>query len=509
MTKKIVIVGGGTAGWLCAGILAAEFTAGLEITLVESPDVSPLGVGEGTWPTMRSTLKRMGIRETDFLRECSASFKQGSKFVGWRTGASDDFYYHPFSLPTAFNELDYHTLWRDSDGRSFDQVAGVQSRICELGLAPKTITVPEYAGALNYGYHLDAGKFSALLQRHCIGTLQVKHVLDHVVAVEQGGNGDIDAVVTQHRGKLEADLFIDCSGGRSLLLGEQLGVGFVECARYSINDTALAAQLPYANDQAPIASATIGTAQQCGWIWDIGLSSRRGVGYVYSSAHADADSAEACLRRYAQETAPHVPEQDISVRKFNIRPGHREKFWHKNCVAVGMSAGFIEPLEASALALVELSAAMIRDELPQNRTQMEIVARKFNQVFTYRWQRIVEFLKLHYVLSQRRDSDYWCDVVQAQSIPGELAEKLELWRSRPPYVRDFLQVEELFPAASYAYVLYGMGFCGENAPVRRFDGERARQLMQEEQKKFHNYQKAMPSNRKLLDTVAQFGLSKV
>lgn len=512
MTKKIVIVGGGTAGWLCAGILAAEFTAGLEITLIESPDVSPLGVGEGTWPTMRSTLKRIGISETDFLRECSASFKQGSKFVGWRTGAADDFYYHPFSLPAAFNEVDYYRLWRESGGVRgvpFDQVAGMQSRLCELGLAPKTITVPEYAGALNYGYHLDAGKFSTLLQRHCISKLQVKHIQDHVVSVERRDTGDIDAVVAEIYGRLDADLFIDCSGGRSLLLGEHLGVGFVDCARYSMNDTALAVQLPYADENAEIASATIGTAQECGWTWDIGLSSRRGVGYVYSSAHSSEEQAESCLRRYVQSTAPHLSEQDLHVRKFTIRPGHREKFWYKNCVAVGMAAGFIEPLEASALALVELSAAMIRDEMPHNRAQMDIVSRKFNETFSYRWQRIIEFLKLHYVLSERSDTEYWRDAVSEESMPGDLRDKLALWRSRSPYVRDFMQVEELFPAASYAYVLYGMGFSAQETFARQFDATRVQRLLQEEQKKWLSYQKAMPSNRELLNAVAQFGLSKV
>ncbi|WP_020209219.1 tryptophan halogenase family protein [Gilvimarinus chinensis] len=509
MNKKIVIVGGGTAGWLTAGVLAAEFAGGVEITLIESPDVNPIGVGEGTWPTMRSTLKRIGISETTFLRECSASFKQGSKFVGWRTGEPNDFYYHPFSLPPSFNEVDYHKLWCESGDVPFDQVAGIQSRLCELGLAPKTITVPEYAGALNYGYHLNAGKFAALLQRHCTEVLGVKHLLDHVVSVDLGDNGDIDAVVAENNGRLEAYLFIDCSGGRSLLLGECLGVGFIKCDQYSINDSALAVQLPYADDSEEVASTTIATAQECGWTWDIGLASRRGVGYVYSSAHSSQDQAADCLQHYIQSTAPHVSEQNINIRKFDIRPGYRERFWHKNCVAVGMAAGFIEPLEASALALVELSAAMIRDEMPENRAQMDVVANKFNQVFQYRWQRIVEFLKLHYVLSERRDTEYWRDAVSENAIPGELREKLLLWRSRPPYLRDFMQVEELFPAASYAYVLFGMGFVSSSDFSRKSDAAKLQQMLREEQKKFLNYQKAMPGNRELLTSIAQYGLSKV
>ncbi|MCP8898146.1 tryptophan halogenase family protein [Gilvimarinus xylanilyticus] len=510
MNKKIVIVGGGTAGWLTAAVLAAEFTAGVEITLIESPEVSPIGVGEGTWPTMRSTLKRIGIRETEFLRACSASFKQGSKFVGWRNGASDDFYYHPFTLPASFSDVDYHRLWQEGAEPAYDRVAGIQSRLCEMAKAPKTITVPEYAGALNYGYHLDAGKFSELLQSHCTNRLSVEHIVDHVDRVNLANSGDIESVVTKECGEIAGDLFIDCSGSKSLLLGETLGVGFVPCGQYSMNDRALAVQVGYPSADAEVASATIGTAQEAGWTWDIGLSSRRGVGYVYSSAHTSEEQAERCLKRYLRETAPHLKEAEIEPRALRFNPGYREKFWHKNCVAVGMAAGFIEPLEASALALVELSAAMIRDELPSDRLEMEVVAKRFNQIFSYRWQRIIEFLKLHYVLSERRDTQYWHDAVAKESTPQTLLDSLTIWQSRSPYSRDFLHTEELFPAPSYAYVLYGMGFgkCASGI-TRTRDEARVQQVLAQEQKKLHNYMQAIPGNRELLDAVSQYGLSLV
>lgn len=510
MNKKVVIVGGGTAGWLTAAVLAAEFTTGVEITLVESPDVSPIGVGEGTWPTMRSTLKRIGVRETEFLRQCSASFKQGSKFVGWRNGACDDFYYHPFTLPSSFADIDYHRLWLEGAEPAFDKVAGIQSRLCERAKAPKTITVPEYAGALNYGYHLDAGKFSELLQSHCTSRLSVKHIVDHVDRVNLADSGDIESVVTRENGAITGDLFVDCSGSKSLLLGEALGIGFVSCGHYSVNDRALAVQVSYPNADAEVASATIGTAQEAGWTWDIGLSSRRGVGYVYSSHHSSDEQAERCLRRYLGATAPHLQKADIAPRQLRFNPGYREKFWCKNCVAVGMAAGFIEPLEASALALVELSAAMIRDELPADRQQMDVVAKRFNHIFSYRWQRIIEFLKLHYVLSERRDTQYWRDAVAKESTPQTLLDSLTIWQSRAPYSRDFLHTEELFPAPSYAYVLYGMGF-GESASgfKRVRDEAHVQQVLAQEQKKLHNYAQAMPGNRELLNAVSQYGLSQV
>lgn len=514
MIKNIVIVGGGTAGWLTAAILAAEFQKipSITVTLVESPDVSTIGVGEGTWPTMRSTLKRIGISETDFLRRCSASFKQGSKFVGWRTGDSDDYYYHPFTLPVASGEADIHAVWRTYFPQmSFAEVAGIQAQICEHQLAPKSIVMPEYAGALNYGYHLDAGKFSELLQEHCTQVLAVTHIRAHVESIASADNGDIAGVITREAGRVEGDLFIDCTGSRSLLLGEHYQIPFVDCSEYSINDRALAVQVPYESEEAPIASVTIGTAQKAGWTWDIGLTSRRGVGYVYSSAHITREQAELQLRQYLLGGISETVADQLSMRSITIRPGHRQLFWHRNCVAVGMAAGFIEPLEASALALVELSANMIRDELPQSPDAMAIIGRRFNQLFTYRWQRIIEFLKLHYVLSERRDTDYWRDVTALSSCPQPLQEQLILWRDRAPNTRDFLHVEELFPAASYAFVLYGMGFKTSSFNELRMSSnlDRGQNAVSESAQKLSRHLNALPSNRELLTTLSKHRFSKV
>lgn len=516
MIKKIVILGGGTAGWLCAGILAAEFRnktqASVVISLIESPEVSTIGVGEGTWPTMRATLERIGISETTFLTVCSASFKQGSKFVGWRNGAPDDFYYHPFSLPLGLGEYSTVSIWQSQFAdRKFDQLANLQARVCEAGLAPKQITTPEYAGALNYGYHLDAGKFGELLRSHCVEELGVEHICDHMTHVKVAPDGAIASLGTKMHGDVEGDLFIDCSGTHCLLLGEHYGVPFVDLSHYSSNDRALAIQVPYAEENAAIASVTKGTARSSGWIWDIGLSSRRGVGYVFSSAHQEKQSAEDELVEYLRQTVGESVLNKLEPRLLQIKAGHRAKFWHKNCVAVGMSAGFIEPLEATALALVELSAAMIRDELPQTPRAMEIVAQRFNALFEYRWQRIVEFLKLHYVLSSRRDTPYWCDAADINRVPDGLQELLELWRYRAPYERDLIRVEEVFPYASYLYVLYGMGYKTQLVPSERasFNAQTGVAAIEQEWAKLDRYIRALPDNRKLLSSIAQYGLKKI
>jgi hypothetical protein len=229
------------------------------------------------------------------------------------------------------------------------------------------------------------------------------------------------------------------------------------------NDSALAVQVPYAQPDGPLASVTIATAHAEGWTWDIGLPTRRGVGMVYSSAHTSDAAAEQALLGHLRRSG--APDGVPSPRRIRFDPGHREHFWHRNCVAVGLAAGFIEPLEASALALVELSAAMIRDDWPATRADMDVVAARFNEAFAYRWSRIIEFLKLHYVLSRRDDSDYWRDHRQGSSQPQRLQELLRLWRHRAPNRNDFNRLEEVFPAASYQYVLYGMQFRPEVGPL--------------------------------------------
>ena len=223
---------------------------GLQITLVESETIGIVGVGEGTWPTMRTTLKKMGISETDFFRECNASFKQGAKFARWVTGEESDFYYHPLVLPEGFPSLDLAPFWtkysdEHEDAPSFSDAVCFQEAVCELGLAPKLITSPEYAGVANYAYHLDAGRFASFIRDHCVKNLGIRHIVDEVTGVVKNDTGDIDYVETSKSGRLGGDLFIDASGFRSLLLGETLGVPFVDCSDVLFIDRALAMQVPY------------------------------------------------------------------------------------------------------------------------------------------------------------------------------------------------------------------------------------------------------------------------
>ena len=498
--RRIVVVGGGTAGWIAAGVLAARFPDrgpdGVAVTLIESRLQPPIGVGEGTWPTIRSTLKQIGVTETDFLRECDASFKQGSKFVGWVNGGRADAYYHPFTLPADYIERNLAPYWLEGPRTAgFADSLCFQARLCDHSLAPKLITTPEYAGLANYAYHLDAGKFAPFLQKHCVDKLGVTHVLDEITGVAADDNGGISQLLTKSGTPLPGDLFIDCSGFAALLIGKHFGVPFISCKDSLFIDKALAIQVPYQTEDAPIASVTLSTAQSAGWIWDIGLTTRRGVGYVYSSAHSTEEGAARELWSYLGAQAPY--------RSISINSGYRREFWVGNCVAVGLSAGFLEPLEASAIVMAELSAKSIAELLPGSRSGLPQAARIFNEMFQHRWQRIVEFLKLHYVLSKRTEP-FWIDNRQS-ALP------LDYWRQHSPWHEDFSHREEVFSAASFQYVLYGMGFEPEPAPwlLNEADRNRAREKMAETARHGEGLRCALPTNRDLLSRIRKYGLQKI
>jgi tryptophan 7-halogenase len=512
--RRVVIVGGGTAGWITAGVLASRFPqrgeGGIDVTLIESRGQPPIGVGEGTWPTIRSTLKQIGVTETDFLRECDASFKQGSQFVKWTDGSDSDAYCHPFTLPVGYEEGNLAPYWLESAReRSFAASMCFQTELCGKGLAPKQITTPEYAGLANYAYHLDAGKFTPFLQKHCVEKLGVNHVYDEIVRVQSNDAGDIAHLVTKSGALLAADLFVDCSGFSSLLIGKHFEVPFLPQKDVLFIDKAWAVQVPYAGEGAAIGSATVSTAQSSGWVWDIGLTTRRGVGYVYSSNHISDDAALGELQGYLEKRGDLF--RDSSFRKIAINSGYRREFWTRNCVAVGLSAGFLEPLEASAIVMIELSAKSIANLLPGCRAGMQRASQIFNDTFRYRWERIIDFLKLHYLLSRRTDSRFWVDNRLDESVPDSLRASLEYWRYHSPWHEDFSQAVEVFSAASYQYILYGMGFQTESAPWMLSEGERI--LAREKITQAADYAKlltaSLPSNRALLSKVRQFGFQKI
>ena len=497
--KRIVIVGGGTAGWLSACLLAAKIpkvTAETpSITLIEAPDIPTIGVGEGTWPTMRATLSAIGLDEEEFLATCDGSFKQGSRFDRWTTGDEGDSYYHPFTPPPDGAVVDLVSAWQTiAPGEPYALAVCPQPAICAAQLAPRQRSMAPYSGAVNYAYHLDAAKLAARLSHHAVDALGVRHLRDQVTAVDSLANGDIAAVRTRGGERVEGDLFIDCSGHAAVLIGGHYGAEWIDRSQILANDRALAVQVPVA-ENSPIQSQTIATAHEAGWIWDIGLPSRRGVGCVYSSRFLEDEKAEAILRDYIARIEPGVPRDSLTPRRLSFPTGHRTEFWRGNCLAVGLSAGFIEPLEASAIVMIELSLNALIDNFPASRSAMDLHAARFNALFRTRWDRVVEFLKLHYLLS-KRDEPYWRAQRDPATVPPRLAELVELWRDQPPSSYDLPLVDEIFPAASYQYVWYGMGgavpaHLPPPTPAMRAQFEQVRQ-------RTRSLLSALPTNRVLL-----------
>lgn len=523
MTSKnehILIIGGGTAGWLSAAILAKSLNSkaenGVNITLVESPDIPILGVGEGTWPNLRATLRKIGVSETDFIRECDATFKQGAEFVNWTNSSEENTpsrYYHPLSTVSHssydFNLAPYWLLQNEAERLPYDRAVATQARLCDAGVAPKQIVMAEYSAAQEYAYHLNANKFAAFLKRHCIDNLGVNFVSANVTSVELDEDEFITHVVTDHLTdtNIKADFFIDCSGTKGLIIKQAYNIPWQDISDVIFNDTALAIQVPYKDKQQAINTHTIATAQTAGWIWDIGLQERRGVGHVYSSKYIDDKQAKQQLIDYLGDDY----SEDCQIRKIPLKHGYHKKFWHKNSVAIGMSAGFVEPLEASAIYLFDAAANMIAAQFPRTRAQMPYVEDKFNQHFTMRMERTVEFIKLHYCISQRRDSQYWVDNCDAKSIPVHLLERLNFWKTQPPTKYDFDNAWEPFNLDSYLYVLYGMNFTTDVNSNRAAycDTAKAKEMFKRVDAASEMLIEKLPIQRDLIDQVLQHGFNKI
>ncbi|MEM6627336.1 MAG: tryptophan halogenase family protein [Pseudomonadota bacterium] len=452
--KRVLVVGGGSAGWITAAYLDAVLNGktakAVDITVIESPDIGRIGVGEATVPSVRDTMASIGADERTFMKAADATFKQAIKFVNWLDGAGEH-YYHPFDRRQK-GRLDRSGLrWMTSDRSTpFAHTVSAQPWLADDGRSAKPKGAQDYQSPLSYAYHMDAEKTAGFLCDLAVGR-GVKHVLDLVVDVEMAPHGDIAAVKTKSGERLEADLFIDCTGFRALLIEGALKAGYEDYSDYLMCDRAVAMRVPYdAHWPGARKAYTTATALSSGWCWDIGLASRRGVGYVYSSRFIDDDAAEAELRAFE---GPH--SDDIAARTLKFRTGRRIQPWTRNCVAIGLSSGFIEPLESTGLFLVELSAATLAEYFPFGG-EMQPLADRFNAIIDQRYEEILDFVVLHYCITRRTDTAFWREVSKPNRIPDRLASWLETWKLKSPSHSDFHDSLQLFSHHTYEYVLYGM-----------------------------------------------------
>jgi len=439
--KRVLVVGGGSAGWTAAAYLNAALNVGgqnvAEVSLVESPDVPRIGVGEATVPNINRTLAIIGIDELEFMKGVDATFKASIRFVNWLEN-DRKFYHHPFSRFSAGPRDDAGRRWLMSD-RSvpFMNTMSAQPVLCEMGLAPKVFDQGNLGIPVGYAFHMNALKYADYLRD--ISTARgVRHYLEHVVEVDMAENGDIAALVTRSGLRMEADLFIDCTGFAALLIEKSLGVKWVDFSSWLLCDRAVIMPVPYdAHYPGFVRPHTMATALSAGWAWDIPLQNRRGVGYVHSSAFISEEQAEREIRAYE---GAHAEKLDSRFIYFKV--GVRERIWQRNCIAMGLAGGFLEPLESTGLYLNEIAAELLAEHFPHGDV-MEPLAFRFNRIMRDRYYEILDFINMHYCLSRRADTDFWREVRRPERTNDRLQAKLDYWRIKPPSASDF--VDQFFP----------------------------------------------------------------
>ena len=444
--RRIVIVGGGTAGWMAAAVLARFVRNGYtSIELVESEAIGTIGVGEATIPPVRSLLEMLRIDESEFLRFTHGTFKLGIEFVDWmRPGHR---YMHPFgALGADIEGVPFHQFWLksraipDATGIEDYSLTAVAARNGRFG-RPRDARFPLNQWA--YAYHFDATLVARYLRRYAERLGVRRHEGQIVDGILDGERGFVDAVVLGDGRRIEGDFFIDCSGFRALLIGEVLGVAYDDWTHWLPCDRAVA--VPSENVSAPLPH-TRATARPAGWQWHIPLQHRTGNGYVYSSGAVSDDEATTTLLASLTGAALGEP------RLLRFMTGRRRRFWHRNCLALGLAAGFTEPLESTAIHLVQAGIAKLLALFP-DRDFDPLETDEYNRLMGATYAQIRDFLILHYKMTERDDSAFW-NHCRGMEVPESLQRKIDLFAGRG---RLFRYEDELFSVTSWVAVLLGQG----------------------------------------------------
>lgn len=459
--NRFTILGGGSAGWMAAGLLAATLNRrgdgpDVEITLIESPNIPIVGVGEATTLSTFDSFLQMFIDEFDFLKHCDASFKCAVRFKGWdrfSDGTVGD-YYHPFDSPPYIWGLSpaihYHRrAKRGIPQASFAHCMSGLPAIMDANHAPRDFESDYFEAIGSYSYHLDATLLGNYLKQYCTA-LGVTYISDDVEEVRLDERGFVAALQLKEHGSYPVEFVIDCSGFRSLILRQALGEPFEPYGDCLLCDRALAAQVPH-KPGAPLEPYTTSTALGAGWAWNVPLYSRRGTGYVFSSRFRSDDQAIDEFLTHLGDAAEHAEPRVIPL---TIGRVHRS--WVKNCLAVGLSAGFIEPLESTSIHLIQVAIRRFIDHLPGRDCHPALIDR-FNHLNREMFEDIRDFIAMHYAVSNL-DTPFWQAARSDTAIPDRVRARLELWRHKVPSTLDVDIQNPLFSEWSYMYVLFGKRF---------------------------------------------------
>jgi tryptophan halogenase len=442
--NSMLIVGGGTAGWMAAAAFAQHFSGtDMKITLVESDEIGTIGVGEATIPTLRRFYARLGMTDQAVMKATGATAKLGILFEDWHQ--KGEAFLHPFGLyGEDWREVGFHHLWlerwRQGDRTPINAYSlGAQLAEHDRMVLPPPQQSPVAFGVFDWALHLDAAAFAQHLRNYGVAS-GVTRIEGRILDVE-ASNGRVQRVRLENGQQLSADLYIDCSGFRSMLVGGALGVGFEDWSEWLPCDAAVAVQSAWtAGDPPPYTRAT---ARDAGWQWRIPLRHRAGNGYVYSTKHLSKDEATATLLA----NLPGEPlREPLSIP---FQSGRRTKAWAGNCVALGLAGGFLEPLESTSIALIETGIERLKELFPTRRFEAAL-ADEYNDATAREMERVRDFIILHYKLTARDDSPFWTHC-REMAVPETLRRKIALWDARGEFIRYRW---EMFHPASWL-AMYG------------------------------------------------------
>jgi tryptophan 7-halogenase len=449
--KHVVIVGGGTAGWIAAAALKKVLGRLVEIALVESDEIGTVGVGEATIPQIRLLNQVLGLDENDFLRRTNGTFKLGIEFINW--GARGEAYLHTFGdVGLNLGGIPFHHYFLRH------QQAGGTSSLWDYSLHDRAAKAGRFArlekvgnsglSGLSYVFHFDAGLYARLLREYAEAR-GVRRTEGKVGAVNlHGETGFIESLTLSDGRVISGDLFIDCTGFRGLLIGEALGGAYEDWSHWLPMNRAWA--VPTDRAPGPLLPYTKSTAHDAGWQWRIPLQHRTGNGHVFCNAFISEDAARDTL--LGNLDAP--TRMEPKLLKFVT--GRRREFWKKNCVSMGLASGFMEPLESTSIHLVQSNVNRLLNLFPQ-RGFAEADIAEYNRQVGYEFERIRDFLILHYKLTRRTDTDFW-NYVRTMDVPDSVTQRMELFRANGRIFRD---QEDLFKEASWLQVMLGQGLSAE------------------------------------------------
>jgi tryptophan 6-halogenase len=452
---RIVILGGGTAGWMAACLMAHHWPRErVSVTVVESPEIGIIGVGEGSTPQMKVFFDELGISEREWMPRCNATYKNGISFHGWSSRPGFERYFHPFQT-----SLDVHTapafffhtrarrtgrdIWAHPD-RFF-----LSAKLAEERRGPHA--AESFPFQIGYGYHFDATLVGAFLRDHACQKLGVIHIERRIDRVEVHDNGDIDRLIDEAGGAIEGDFFVDASGFRAALIQKTLGEPFESFSNNLFNDRAVA--MPSANEPGIIRCETRATALSNGWAWSIPLTNRTGNGYVYASSHITPDAAETELRAHLG-----MLNSDVEARHLQMKVGQVARSWARNCLAIGLAQGFIEPLEATALHIVHATVAGFIEAFDAGGFSND-GAEAFNRQIHARYEGIRDYIVCHYRMNGRQDSDYWRDNATNQCLSDNLKAVMTYWFQGGDLEEEIMQlgIDGYYAALSWHCLLAGYG----------------------------------------------------